>query len=128
MSIMLALWECFSTLLKENALHVFAPNKAHQMSTQFWANYYTLANTAMGWKEFVFHFSIWQDFLAKLYILQAATVCCQCCRNVKLNMNLKVLSAKIQLKLNKLEKTDIKWGLFHAILRVFAFRLILTEY
>ena len=30
--------------------------------------------------------------------------------------------------LNKLEKADIKWGLFYAIFRVFASRLILTEY
>lgn len=33
-------------------------------------------------------------------------------RNFKLDINLMVLSAKIQLKLNKLEKPDFKWSLF----------------
>ena len=48
-------------------------------------------------------------------------------RNLKLDMNLKISSAKIQLRLNKLEKIDIRLGLSHAILRVFTSHLILTE-
>ena len=48
-------------------------------------------------------------------------------RNFKLNMILKVSSAKIELELNKQEKADIKWGFFHAVLRIFTSPLILTE-
>ena len=47
-------------------------------------------------------------------------------RNFKLNMNLMDSGAKIQLKLNKLEKNRLKMGLFlQSILKVFTFHLIL---
>ena len=48
-------------------------------------------------------------------------------RNFKLNMNLKVSSAKIELELNKLEKIHKKWGLFNKNLKVFI-QMILTEF
>ena len=48
-------------------------------------------------------------------------------RNFKLKENLKVSCAKIQLKLNKLEKNGKKLGLFHAILRFFTSHVFFAE-